>query len=665
MKQEFYSTSLVEAKGRGEIYKDNVKILDFENDLTFIAKKDIINLICGKTGGTGAGMFSSKTKLQSLNQIGLVCLRIDKDHNNGASPSSNAQTLKAFTNAPTASEGEMNMFTGDGQLGGSSVDSDMSKQFAHGGSSMLRKFGRCINGDELVDRDGGEGFGIGRPSLSSANAYLDKKDTTSKFSSSLTVGFNDVTFGFTTLTENGTEEHLVWSDLYGSGGDDSSQLSHFIGVGTGANDGYGQTSGLIETDLIAGKTLIQYRTDWVVAGSGASAQTAQQLGHLLVGERCILVGAYLMEHTASNTTLQGGQIGDVDGGDNSTVYNTLGSTRVFNLDVKQYASALNKTGSEQQLETYHDVYNTQWRMFAGKYLTEQSASTDVVQISPDDTVKGTYTIDFTPAIGKFGNPNMNNDVWSDPGLNCARLGTLTLPNIVGTADNGGTPEPGVQGCCDWSVALAQKFFAISANAGWEDGVPKTSNPTGTKPEKLVDEFTTQEWFEARHANQDGDSSTESLMAGKITHVAVANSSGYLEAVVDVTVATDSPEAVWDYDVDSDISGTYSNTCAVDFGNLGAGAIKNRLFFYSGGTGLEGGNHVPLVGDPLDHEATSYQNGTDLPVDANGNKLVGGMFPIHVSSLIAEDFDGTPHTEANIPTWNPGDKLIINFKIQWG
>ena len=71
MKKVYYSTSLFKAKGRGEIYNNhNEKILEFENDLTWTSKKDIINLICGQPLDVGT---YPTAKLKSLNEISLIC----------------------------------------------------------------------------------------------------------------------------------------------------------------------------------------------------------------------------------------------------------------------------------------------------------------------------------------------------------------------------------------------------------------------------------------------------------------------------------------------------------------------------------------------------------------------------------------------------------------
>ena len=141
------------------------------------------------------------------------------------------------------------------------------------------------------------------------------------------------------------------------------------------------------------------------------------------------------------------------------------------------------------------------------------------------------------------------------------------------------------------------------------------------------------------------------MAGRITHVAVANAGGLLASVVDVTQAgLDSNQVTWEQDADADTTGIYSNTCAVDFGNISAGGIKNRLFFYSAGDADVSGNHTPALLDPITVDALD---------------LKGGMFPIHVSYLKSGSFGDDDETGNNIPTWNSGDKLIINFKIQWG
>ena len=78
---------------------------------------------------------------------------------------------------------------------------------------------------------------------------------------------------------------------------------------------------------------------------------------------------------------------------------------------------------------------------------------------------------------------------------------------------------------------------------------------------------------------------------------------------------------------------------------------NRLFFYSAGNADVGGNYVPAVGNTI---------------TLNESAPVGGMFPIHVSYLRPGNFDGSDDQDnSNIPSWNPKDKLVINFKIQWG
>ena len=70
MKKVYYSTSLFKAKGRGEIYNNhNEKILEFENDLTWTSKKDIINLICGQPLDVGT---YPTAKLKSSVLLGTV-----------------------------------------------------------------------------------------------------------------------------------------------------------------------------------------------------------------------------------------------------------------------------------------------------------------------------------------------------------------------------------------------------------------------------------------------------------------------------------------------------------------------------------------------------------------------------------------------------------------
>ena len=76
MKKVYYSTSLFKAKGRGEIYNNhNEKILEFENDLTWTSKKDIINLICGQPLDVGT---YPTAKLKSLNEISLICYYVSQ-----------------------------------------------------------------------------------------------------------------------------------------------------------------------------------------------------------------------------------------------------------------------------------------------------------------------------------------------------------------------------------------------------------------------------------------------------------------------------------------------------------------------------------------------------------------------------------------------------------
>jgi len=267
---------------------------------------------------------------------------------------------------------------------------------------------------------------------------------------------------------------------------------------------------------------------------------------------------------------------------------------------------------------------------------------------------------LTPSSGKFGNPTLESDVWNS--LNCARLGTSLVPSIVVGADNGGLPEPGVKGCCDWSVALAQQFWAISSSMPWATGTPSSAG-SSDKSQKLVDEFTTQEWSTSKVSNQDGlESTPANLMPGRITHVAVADNLDFLCSVKEVS--NSGGVGVWENDVDPASGGDYSNTCQVDFGNIDKPGIKNRLFFYSAGNVASadiGGNHTPLVGDPINHEVTVDANGVPL----GGDGLRGGMFPIQVTKLKEIDFDEVDIVEDTIPSWNPKDKLIVNFKIQWG
>lgn len=662
MKRELYSTSLFKAKGSGTIYNnENKELFKFENELTYEAKKQIIHLITGHPA----------RRLNGINQIGLLCYRLDKDHPQ-VSDSTTTQSLS----------GDMDNFTGE------DPSANANKQFIHGvvnatqSEGKLRKFGRLINGDTTAGIYTDYGMAIGRTEIASntetiGEAYQNTTNKTGKFASAITIGFSNVGLGQDQVTAHGggDPKWLIWTDFNGSGSDTSGNASvrgDFMIPGSGSTDGYEHTSGLVEADLDTAKVVCISSANWNITHA-ISGETAQTLGHLPSGERCILVGAYLMDHTYISDQGAMMQPNPENGGDlpitgvsdvgTAVDHDQMGTVRVMNLDIKQKTASVSQLAVDERHETFHDVFWKEQSVFAGKYLIEGESGASLTQITDQDTIKGTYSIDFTPTSGKFGRPSIGS-AW--PQLNGARIGTKVLPTFMNGGVGGNYSSesyPLAIGSCDWSTAIASTYWNLNAdgndawlnNSDWGDGTEANPDPH----DRVHKEFGNYEWLEVDKTNTDGLTSVPNLMPGRLSHVAVTNTNGDIVAIKKVSPEATDDGVTWTTGVDDPMfnngagqgSGEYANECVVDFGQISSGNIANKVYFYCGlETEADGGCTLPALTQNVAHDATT--------------PAIGAMYPIHVTEMISGSYDGSA-TTASLDPWNDGDALIINFKIKWG